>query len=72
MRSTFRPEDVELLLKDITGLVEPLPSNIRERHIQNGVHYCEMLPLEYKPSIQGHSINTRKRLLWLLAVWLKK
>lgn len=59
MRSTFRPEDVELLLKDITGLVEPLPSNIRERHIQNGVHYCEMLPLEYKPSAQYMEAYTR-------------
>lgn len=50
MRSTFYPEDVELLLKDITGLVEPLPASVRERRIQSGVHYCEMLPLEYRPS----------------------
>lgn len=50
MRSTFQQSDVILLLKDISGLVEPLPSEIRERHIQSGTHYCEMLPLEYKPS----------------------
>lgn len=50
MRSTFRQSDVVLLLKDISGLVEPLPVEIRERHIQNGTHYCEMLPLEYEPS----------------------
>lgn len=50
MRSTYPPEDVEILLKDITGLVEPLPSEIREKKIQSGTHYCEMLPLEYRPT----------------------
>lgn len=39
-----------LLLKDITGLVEPQPASERERLIQSGVHYCEMLPLEYVPT----------------------
>ena len=52
MRSTFRQSDVVLLLKDISGLVEPLPAEVRERHIQNGIHYCEMLPLEYEPSVK--------------------
>ncbi len=50
MRSTYSEQDVVLLLKDITGLVEPLPSQVRETYIQSGVHYCEMLPLEYRPS----------------------
>lgn len=50
MRSTFQSSDVVLLLKDISGLVEPLPAEIRERLIQHGTHYCEMLPLEYEPS----------------------
>ena len=50
MRSSYDREEVELLLKDITGLVEPLPAQVRERNIQRGVHYCEMLPPEYKPS----------------------
>lgn len=36
----------------ISGLVEPLPAEVRERHIQNGIHYCEMLPLEYEPSVK--------------------
>lgn len=52
MRSSFQSSDVILLLKDITGLVEPLPSEVRERHIQAGVHYCEMLPLEYQPTLK--------------------
>ncbi len=50
MRSSYSPRDVTLLLKDITGLVEPLPAEIRERRIQSGAHYSEMLPLEYRPS----------------------
>lgn len=50
MKSTFQPSDVILLLKDISGLVEPLPAEVRERKIQSGTHYCEMLPLEYEPS----------------------
>lgn len=50
MFSTYKPEDVTILLKDITGLVEPLSTKDRERLIQSGVHYSEMLPLEYKPT----------------------
>lgn len=50
MQSSYSPDEVEILLKDITGLVEPLPAEQREPLIQSGVHYCEMLPLEYAPS----------------------
>lgn len=50
MFGTYRKEDVTLLLKDITGLVEPLSTEERERRIQSGVHYSEMLPKEYRPS----------------------
>ncbi len=50
MFSTYKPEDVTILLKDISGMVEPLPTKIREEFIQHGVHYSEMLPLEYEPS----------------------
>ena len=50
MRSSYKKEDVTFLLKDITGLVEPKPAIERERLIQSGCHYCEMLPMEYIPS----------------------
>ncbi len=50
MFGTYKPEDVTLLLKDITGAVEPLETSEREKRIQSGVHYSEMLPIEYKPS----------------------
>ncbi len=39
MRSSYKEEDVILLLKDITGLVEPQPTAVRERLIQAGTHY---------------------------------
>ena len=47
MRSSYSEEDVILLLKDITGLVEPQPAKVREKLIQSGKHYSEMLPVEY-------------------------
>ncbi len=50
MRSSYRAEDVEILLKDITGQVEPLENAEREKRIQQGVHYSEMLPKEHAPS----------------------
>lgn len=50
MFSTYREGDVTILLKDITGQLEPLPTAERERLIQSGRHYSEMLPLEYEPS----------------------
>lgn len=50
MRSSYREEDVILLLKDITGLVEPQSTEEREKLIQSGRHYSEMLPIEYVPT----------------------
>lgn len=50
MNSSYRPEDVTLLLKDITGQVEPMSTKEREIQIQAGRSYCEMLPKEYVPS----------------------
>ncbi len=50
MRSSYLEKDVVLLLKDITGLIEPQPTEERERLIQSGKHYSEMLPIEYVPT----------------------
>lgn len=47
---TYLASDVELLLKDITGLEEPLPAEVREARIQAGESYANMLPVEYEPS----------------------
>lgn len=56
MFSTYKPDDVIILLKDITGLVEPLRTKEREAKIQSGVHYSEMLPLEYEPTAEYMAI----------------
>lgn len=50
MRSSYKERDVIFLLKDITGLVKPQSTGEREKEIQAGRHYCEMLPIEYEPT----------------------
>lgn len=50
MRSSYSEEDVILLLKDITGMVLPKSTEEREKLIQSGKHYSEMLPIEYVPT----------------------
>ena len=42
-------EDVVFLLKNIGGLVPEIDNQLRERAIQGGTHYSEMLPVEYQP-----------------------
>lgn len=50
MQTSLKNEDCTLLLKDITGLIEPMTAKEREPLIQSGVHYSELLPAEYQPS----------------------
>ena len=50
MKTSYKPEDVIVLLKDITGELQPLPLKEREKRRQQGIHYSEMLPLEYQLS----------------------
>ena len=52
MFSSYKKDDVNILLKDITGQLKPLGTDERERLIQGGLHYSETLPLEYEPSAQ--------------------
>ncbi|MDE6888055.1 MAG: cysteine protease StiP family protein [Eubacterium sp.] len=68
MRSTYRKEDVVLLLKDITGLVTPQPAQERERLIQSGRHYCEMLPVEYVPTQQYMQVYEEALRIYALPV----
>lgn len=50
MESSYKKDDVQILLKDITGKLPLLNTEEREKKIQSGVHYSEMLPLEYVPT----------------------
>lgn len=47
---SLSPEDVVLLVKDVTGQVEERPTAVREKEIQAGRHYSEDLPVEQVPS----------------------
>lgn len=50
VKTSYKPEDVVTLLQDVQGVVPILGTKEREQKIQNGVHYSEMLPLEYEPT----------------------
>lgn len=56
VKTSYDSSDVTILLKDISGLITPLATEEREKLNQSGVHYSEMLPLEYKPTQQYMSI----------------
>lgn len=47
---SYSPEDVVFLLKDISSLMVEQGNEEREKLIQKGIHYSEMLPIEYKPT----------------------
>ena len=63
---SFSQDDVILLLKDVTGLVEERDTALREREIQAGRHYSEDLPVEQAPSeaymrVFNHLVETKAR-----------
>lgn len=47
---SYSSEDVVFLLRDISNISLEIDNNQRERLIQSGTHYSEMLPVEYLPS----------------------
>jgi len=47
---SYKPEDVEFLLKDLSDVALERGTEDREEAIQSGTHYSEMLPIEYRPS----------------------
>ena len=50
VNTTYKKEDVIILLQDVENKVPILDTKEREKLNQSGVHYSEMLPLEYKPT----------------------
>ena len=48
--SSYSQDDVTILLQDLKGKVPILDTKEREKLNQSGVHYSEMLPVEYVPS----------------------
>lgn len=50
--SSYSPDDVTILLQDLKGKVPVLDTKEREKLNQSGIHYSEMLPVEYIPSAE--------------------
>lgn len=50
MKTSYSKKDVIVLLKDITGKIEAKSALEREKLIQSGIHYSELLPVEYQPT----------------------
>ncbi len=47
---SYKPQDVIFLLKNLNGLLAETDLQTREKNIQSGGHYSEMLPIEYEPT----------------------
>jgi len=47
---SYSEDDVVFLLKEISSEVKEQDNYSREKAIQSGVHYSEMLPIEYRPT----------------------
>jgi len=47
---SYKQEDAIFLLKDISDVPLEINNDDREKKIQGGIHYSEMLPVEYQPS----------------------
>jgi len=74
LSGSYPIEDVTFLLKNINGLIEEKNNEFRENAIQSGIHYSEMLPIEYHPSEEYMNIfhetleTSKKKLAQLTAV----
>lgn len=47
---SYKEEDCTFLLKNLNGLLKEQNNEEREKMIQSGTHYSEMLPIEYIPT----------------------
>ena len=65
--TSYPTEDVRLLLTDITGKLPPMPPEERERLIQSGKHYSELLPQEYEPQPEYFAEYENGLKLWAKA-----
>ena len=66
VKTSYSKEDVEILLKDLSGSMQELDTAEREHMIQSGVHYSEMLPMEHRPTdeymkIYNESLETMSK-----------
>jgi hypothetical protein len=52
VKTSYDKKDVVVLLKDLTDEMKEMSTEEREKAIQSGTHYSEMLPKEYEPSCE--------------------
>lgn len=50
VKTSYSKDDVIVLLKDLSTVMKEMSTDERERAIQSGVHYSEMIPEEKAPS----------------------
>ena len=53
---SYKKEDCIFLLKNISSLMQEQGNEEREKCIQNGMHYSEMIPIEYEPSKEYYDL----------------
>lgn len=59
VKTTYSPDDVIMLMQDVKDRVPVLDTKEREKLNQSGVHYSEMLPVEYVPTKEYMTIYKR-------------
>ena len=75
---SYCTEDVVFLLKDISHLIVEQDNEFRENAIQSGIHYSEMLPIEYTPSKEYMDIfystleHSKIKLAYLVSILSEK
>ncbi|MGX7418118.1 cysteine protease StiP family protein [Carnobacterium gallinarum] len=52
IKGSYSDDDVIFLLQDISKNVAEIATAEREKLIQSGIHYSEMLPVEYQPTAE--------------------
>lgn len=74
VKTSYDKNDVIILLKDLSDKMTELPTEEREKLIQNGVHYSEMLPMEKEPSYEYLKLynESMDRLKYQIAVYIKR
>lgn len=80
--TSYNPNDVIILLKDMTGEMKELSAEQREKAIQSGVHYSEMLPQEnrlsqeylncYNIAMLNHSREIAKQVATVAEIMLSR
>lgn len=74
LSGSYSENDAIFLLKEITDFITEQSNEFRENAIQSGVHYSEMLPIEYHPAKDYMDIfhktlrDTKNKLAKLVAI----